>query len=274
MPKDENIINTNDIESLRKTQLRLLDAFDLICKKYELKYWLDFGTLLGAVRDGKFIPWDDDIDVSMPMEDYKKFLKIAENELPVDIFLQTPKTDPSFKQCFTKLRDCHSTFIENHEEQGTDYHQGIFIDIFPSVKYPRMPRLFRKILMRTTVRSYGKAFIKAKYKWFNITVYRICKFIWFLLTPFKKYGYGMTPEDNGYMFSVPLVYLYPLSKINFEGYDYPTPNNPHKHLEVIYGPTYMTPPPETNRVPHAKLILTDTPCNHPRAIKPINTHAT
>ncbi len=260
-------IKTDDIDSLRKTQLRLLDELDRISKKYNLTYWLDFGTLLGAVRNGKFIPWDDDIDISMPKESYNKFLEIAEQELPQDIFLQTPKTDPGFKQCFVKLRDCHSTFIENHEQAGMAYHQGIFIDIFPVAEYPSMPKLFRKVLMRTTVRSYGKAYIRPKYPLLNIFVYGICKFVWLLLSPLKKTGYGQTPEDNGYMYSVPLEYLYPLTTIIFENKPYPVPNNYRGHLEVMYGKNYMTPPAEGNRLPHAKLILPHTPCDHPRAIK-------
>lgn len=266
----ENIqseLKTDDVATLRKIQLRLLDELDRICKENQLTYWLDFGTLLGAVRNGKFIPWDDDIDVSMPKESYRKFLEIAGKELPRDIFLQTPDTEPEYKQCFVKLRDCHSTFIENHEEAGMNYHQGIFIDIFQVAEYPKMPRLFQKILMRTTVRSRYAAVVNKHYRLINYPVYFLCKTVWFLLSPLKKTSYGQIPEDNGYMYAVPLSYLYPLSTIIFEGKNYPAPHNYHGHLEVMYGKNYMTPPPETNRVPHAKLILPHTPCNHPRAIK-------
>lgn len=256
-------IKTDDIETLRKIQLHLLDTLDSICKKHNLVYWLDFGTLLGAVRNGKFIPWDDDVDISMEMDSYNKFLEIAKTELPKDIFLQTPNTDPEYKQCFTKLRDNGSTFIELHEEAGMNYHQGIFIDIFPVALYPKMPRIFQKVLMRTTVRSYGKAFIRKKYPALNFIIYYFCKFVWFLLSPLKKVGYGQIPEDNGYMYAVPLKFLHPLTSIEFEGKNYPAPNNYHGHLEVMYGKNYMTPPPETNRTPHAKLILPHAPWIRP-----------
>ena len=79
-------------KELRKAQLIMLDMlveFDAICKKHNLKYWLDSGTLLGAVRHQGFIPWDDDIDLSMPVEDYNRFKEIATSELSEDIFFQT-----------------------------------------------------------------------------------------------------------------------------------------------------------------------------------------
>ncbi|MDL2283919.1 LicD family protein [Oxalobacter sp. OttesenSCG-928-P03] len=266
--KSPQMLNVEDVHKLRKRQLYILDTFDAICKKYGFQYWLDFGTLLGAVRNGAFIPWDDDIDVSMPIDDYMKFLDVANDALPENIFLQTTKTDPAFKQCFAKLRDCYSTFIENHETGVMPYHQGIFIDIFPSCLYPRMPKLFRKVLMRTTVRSRYAAFVNKENIWLSLPIYCLCKLIWLLLSPFKKVAFGQIPEDNGYMYATPLEYLHPLGQITFEEKNYPCPRNPHEHLSRLYGPNYMLPPPDKNRVPHGKLILLDTPCQHPRALQP------
>ena len=65
---------------LRQAQLRMLNILlevDKICRKNNLSYWIDYGTLLGAVRHKGYIPWDDDIDISMPSDDYKKFTEIA-----------------------------------------------------------------------------------------------------------------------------------------------------------------------------------------------------
>lgn len=63
----------------QQVNLELLNIFDKICRKYGLRYWLDFGTLIGAVRHNGFIPWDDDVDVGMPRKDYEKFLNIVKN---------------------------------------------------------------------------------------------------------------------------------------------------------------------------------------------------
>lgn len=69
--------------------LKTVEIFDNICKKYNLIYWADCGTLLGAFRHHGFIPWDDDIDLGMPRNDYNKFLQVAKEELPKDFFIST-----------------------------------------------------------------------------------------------------------------------------------------------------------------------------------------
>lgn len=253
----------------RKVQIRLLDALVSICEKNNLTYWLDFGTLLGAHMHKSFIPWDDDIDVSMPINDYKKFLEIAEKELPSDIFLQTPKTDKNYRQNFTKLRDCYSTFLEHKEKGSEGYHQGIYIDIFPSVEYPKMPYKLRKIILYFTVRSREKAVVLKRHRIINYSIYFLCKFVFFLFSPFKSGEVAQTPEDNGYYYSIPQKYIYPLKKIEFEGKLYAAPQKTHEYLSVIWK-NYTPNPPMETRISHARTILIDTPCNHTRAI---NKHA-
>jgi len=261
------MITEKDKIGCRETQIKLLDALRVICDKHGLIYWIDFGTLLGATRHKGFIPWDDDIDVSMPMEDYKKFLEIAERELPRDIFLQTPKTDKEYKQCYAKLRDCYSTFLEDVEPDNNDFHRGIYIDIFPSVIYPKMPFFFKKILLYFTVRSRDNAVVFRKNILLNYSIYAVCKFIWLLFSPFKSSFSGRTPEDNGYYEAIPQEVLYPIKEIEFEGKKYSAPNNVSKYLTLMYGGDYMTPPPVEKRIPHARVISLDTPCRHPRALK-------
>ncbi len=255
----------NQNKPLRATHQRLLDALKEICDKHGIEYWIDFGTLLGAELYGDFIPWDDDIDVSMPKADYKKFLEVAEKELPKDIFLQTPKTDPGYKQNMAKLRDCYSTLLEHHEDGSEPYHHGIYIDVFPMVYYPRLPKLVRKVLMRTTVRSRHKAYVKKEYVLINYPIYFLCKTAWFLLKPFTSDVFGQIPEDNGYMYVMPRAYLYPLKQITFAGKSYPAPNKIPEYLTVLYR-KYSANPPMESRFSHAKEILVDVPCNHPRAL--------
>lgn len=259
------ITEQEKIES-RKIQIRLLNALKEICDKHKLTYWLDFGTLLGAVRHKGFIPWDDDIDVSMPMEDYRKFLAIAEKELPIDIFLQTSKTDKAHKEGFSKLRDCYSTYLHHTETGMEKYHKGIYIDIFPSVVYPKIPYKIRKVLLYFIVRSYYKANVIGKNVVYNYVVYGFFKSIFLLFSPFKSNEAAQTPEDNGYYYSIPQTYIYPIKGIEFEGDLYSAPNNFDAYLTTLYG-DYMTLPPLDKRNAHAKQILPNTPCDHPRALK-------
>lgn len=74
------------IAAAQKVMLEILQEIHKICVENNLTYWLEAGTLLGAVRHKGFIPWDDDSDVSMPRADYEKFLKIAQEKLPEDMF--------------------------------------------------------------------------------------------------------------------------------------------------------------------------------------------
>lgn len=89
---------------IQKESYGILKIFHMICEKEDLKYILDFGTLLGAIRHKGFIPWDDDLDVSMPRKDYEKFLKVASKYLPENMEIQNHKTDPNYLVPFTKIR--------------------------------------------------------------------------------------------------------------------------------------------------------------------------
>lgn len=109
--------------------LDLLNQFDLVCRKYELKYYLMFGSLLGAVRHNGFIPWDDDVDVAMPREDYEKLINLG-MEFREPYFLQTPYSDNGYYQSFIKLRNSNTTFAsESFKYQKMN--QGMSLDIFP-----------------------------------------------------------------------------------------------------------------------------------------------
>lgn len=129
-----------------------------------------------------------------------------------------------------------------------------------------MPHIIKKILLRLTVTSRGLAVVKSERKIINYPIYWICKTIWLLLSPFKGNKIGRTVEDNGYYESIPDNYLYPLKPIEFERKFYNGPSNIHKYLSLMYGKNYLTPPPIEKRIPHAKVILPHTPCNHPRSI--------
>jgi len=115
---------------VQKKELQILEEVVAIFERHGLKYYLYGGTLIGAVRHAGFIPWDDDIDIAMPRDDYERFLEIARTELPEQLFIQQPATDKGYYLLFTKVRDNASTFIEPGD-RNIKMHQGIYIDIFP-----------------------------------------------------------------------------------------------------------------------------------------------
>lgn len=244
---------------LRKVQLRLLDILveiDKICRKHDIKYWIDFGTLLGAVRHGGFIPWDDDIDVTMPTDDYHRFLEIAPKELPEHLFLQTKETDPTYHFLLNKVRDNRSLFITQYEDFTSNYSKGLFIDLFEVNPYPTVnPKLQRFIMhwfLKTNFFFSVKQYVTLKNHIATIT-FPILKFLlkifWGILCLKPKNKLGYKKHFNTYGNSYEKEWIFPLKDINFEGKTFLCPANPDRYLNSIYG-DYMKIPPERKRNTH------------------------
>lgn len=136
----EGCIVSAELKALWAVELDLLAELDRVCKKHNLRYFANGGTLLGAVRHGGFIPWDDDIDVNMPRADYERLCAIASEEFAEPYFWQTNKTDPSVSRVHAQLRNSLTTAIprNNLQKDRMIYptHSGVFIDIFPMDKLP------------------------------------------------------------------------------------------------------------------------------------------
>lgn len=136
---------------LQKKQFEILQYFVGICNELNLTYYMVCGSALGAVKYNGFIPWDDDVDVALPREDYWTFVENAQRMLPEHIFVQTYKTDKNFPQIFCKLRDSNTTFIEE-SAKNLEINHGIFIDVFPLDGYP--DNRFRQLLFEVKKRIY------------------------------------------------------------------------------------------------------------------------
>ena len=115
---------------LQKIEFDILKECIKIIEKHNLQYFLVCGSALGAVKYQGFIPWDDDIDLALPREDYNRFLEYAVKELPEHLFLQNYKTDKYFPLFGSKVRNKNTTYIEC-PHQKIKMNQGVFIDVFP-----------------------------------------------------------------------------------------------------------------------------------------------
>ena len=137
-------------EKVWKIELDILMELDRICRKHDLRYFLDSGTLLGAVRHKGFIPWDDDIDLTMPRKDYDRLIEIASQELKSPYYLQHITTDPKYPGIHVKIRNTDTTAIIK-SWLFTDVNQGIFIDIFPLEGLPNDPEKADELYKKSSV---------------------------------------------------------------------------------------------------------------------------
>jgi len=117
-------LTDEDVKKSQQLALSMLWEFKRLCEKHNLKYYLAAGSLLGAARDGKIIPWDDDVDVTMPRRDYEKFLKIARKELNKSFVI----SKSNFPYGFQRMQ-VRGTNIERIVRQKKPH--GVFMDILP-----------------------------------------------------------------------------------------------------------------------------------------------
>lgn len=262
------------MDRLRKVQLLELEiAKELkrICEKNDIRYFLMWGSLLGAVRNGGFIPWDDDMDFGMFRNDYEKFIEACKKDLDPRFFLQTWDTDPNYPMHYAKLRLQGTHFIETFSEK-VSMNNGIFIDIIPFDNAPNETvlrkiqgiRYFLCIRLLWIKKGMGES-MKAE------SLMRKIKYVSFLAfskffsynsvkSYFKKAlnkyntestnGLMGTTGDGGYCKMVfPCVWAEELENIWFETFEIPAFKARQEFLSIMYG-DYMTPPPVEERHGH------------------------
>lgn len=266
----ENLREYNQQGSpLRNVQLKMLDiliSVDKICRENKICYWIDFGTLLGAVRHQGFIPWDDDLDIYVIDKDFERFQKLCMEQLPDTMFLQNETTDPNSKMGdgLIKIRDKKSLFVHEFENFKSRYNRGVFIDVFKAQAYPVVPKRVFKFLFSRIKFAYGFSHYNPDLNLKNIIGYfvyplslRWHKFILWCFTRRKEVSmYGATPERYTYGYYSSLEDIFPLREIEFEGHLFMAPHNPDACLRNVYG-DYMQIPPAEKRRTHVVYAFMD-----------------
>lgn len=117
--------------------LEVYREFVKVCNRHNLRFYMTDGNAIGALRHHGFIPWDDDLDVSMPRPDYERFLELAPRELPSYLKIVNARNTPEFLGLFSKIQDSRRVYVESIEKKlGFELSNGIFIDVFAIDGYP------------------------------------------------------------------------------------------------------------------------------------------
>ncbi|MBQ9954698.1 MAG: LicD family protein [Eggerthellaceae bacterium] len=134
------------IKIIQQESLVALQEVDRVCKKLGITYFLVGGSMLGALRHGGFIPWDDDTDVGMLRHDYDRFVREAPAHLAPGYFVQLPETDPHIHFVYARLRKEGYDYITAYNEDK-DFNKGIWVDVFPFDASPKV-RVLQKVQRR------------------------------------------------------------------------------------------------------------------------------
>ncbi len=260
---------SDKMKKIWKVELSMLDEVDRICKKYKLTYFLVHGSLLGAVRHKGFIPWDDDLDIAMPREDYDKFLEFSVKELEPPLSLHTPETEKDiFWGGFSRLRNGNTTAIEARDLSHKG-NLGIWIDILPidvctmdEMLFERKKKRIRHCHRLLLAKLYGndyKAYADMRpWMWKSYRLlshfYSHSRLCGMLDQAMKLYtdepsedvaffsGYYMHRRLNRADFAS-------TSLLEFEGRKYPVPVGYENYLFMSLGKDYLKYPPEDERKP-------------------------
>lgn len=248
---------------LRQTQLAILQQFHQVCEENHLRYSLAFGSLLGAVRHQGFIPWDDDIDVCMPREDYEKLLSLQYDNGRYAV--KNYRYSKQYYYVFTKMIDKNTTLTE---PSRAETEMGVCIDIFPIDNLPKQPQKLQKLFKKSRRNRYIIDHLGARIFYQPAFSLRfIAKLILrALLLPFQKvflrYAdtcmsrfpksengacmiYGTYGENEVF----PLCFFDNRILMEFEKERFYAFQEYNTYLTHLFG-DYMTPPPKEEQITH------------------------
>lgn len=271
-----------DLRRAQMILLEILKAIDAVCETHGIAYYLDAGTLLGAIRHRGFVPWDDDVDIVMSRPDFERFLHVANHQLPVNMCLQTIELDPDYRRFRTpcKVRHLGSCAHELGETPSNSRLRGLYVDVFA---YDR----FHKSGWRRSAELVAKRVYSLTVKYFYAVPHpgpgpaRLMKNLLARAKPTRTLHVALLvmrrmmlvrfampnqrlPDDSydwGAGFDCVWTRLFDPQKIfpfgtaQFEGHHFPVPRNPDYVLRKFYGDYRELPPPSERRPTHIHSVV-------------------
>ncbi|WP_216388884.1 LicD family protein [Arcanobacterium phocae] len=265
----------NELRKIQKCMTLALEEFDRICTELNLRYVVYSGTAIGAVRHKGFIPWDDDVDVCMPREDYDLFFKKAGTVIDDKFTVLDSSLDPDYPRPFGVLGFKDSVFIPGIAENRT-YPMPLGIDVFPFDSIPSNEQQYKKKVRKTWV--WGRLFYLLGTPKVTLDIKGPKRFLidsalhtihWSLrlgrVKPFTIYKnwlkaaelfndssstwLGSFSEQDPKRWSAHMDEMFPASRVPFEDITVMLPKDYDSILTRQYG-TYMEIPPEHEQVNH------------------------
>ena len=272
----------NIIRQEQLVQLQTLKKLNEVCRKYGIKYWMGFGSLIGTIRHQGFIPWDDDLDIGIMRDDYNKLLQVPEEEWGDQLLLCSPKSnderhDKTFARIYVKNSKVQSLKDVQHWRRWSDnkaWSTSLMCDLIIFDRVPEDHAEFLKVH-----KIFDKR--KKKYKIAKLKPYTTSKRITDIIKTFIKRFYSRllrffrkepwavidskneklalkhqgthigsycvtNCNDSRGTHTFPEDYFFPLKEAKFEGISVFVPNKYDEMLRCLYG-DYMVPPPEPDR---------------------------
>lgn len=251
-----------NIRDFQLRSVRLLEAIDKVCEEHGLRYFIVDGSLLGAVRHKGFIPWDDDIDIAMPREDYDKLIAHEMEWVPKPYSIITAEKNLQYPKYFAKFEDQSTTLVENF---ALGYVGGIYLDVFPLDAVPdnKMLRrwhytrfnLVRRLLYLAYRDPYkhGHGFESVLMKALQglLNKKRLHSMSHHILTECvgKRGCNHIMTHDQGLCAHRKEMFE-SIGRYEFEGKTFAGPADADAFLSAYYGSDYMQLPPEAKRRSH------------------------
>lgn len=275
-------LGDDKIKGIQAVLLEMLTDFDDLCRKNNLTYFLVGGSALGAVRHKGFIPWDEDLDIGMPREDYERFSEIFLKACSEKYWLQSIEQSKLYDLTFMKIRKKGTRYVELFETEPE--HAGVFMDIYPLDNVPdnKIARFFHGMisdflyLCCSCVRVHKKKnrFLEYLDDKRAIRLVKIKAFLGFCLSFFSLHKWCVIADkwskkyknNNSRLVSFPCgrkhyfgeictrASFLPVKETVFEDKKFYIMNNPHEYLGGLYG-DYMEIPDVWGRERHSVLEL-------------------